>query len=101
MQAVQYYTKLVNYIKYGLPRHRSCPHPRNSCVHYVLSGGAKLFTIGVGLQVTLKCLIQFKMISRQPLVQLKKIFGSQDTLKLGAFLGGFAALFRVRNFPSI
>lgn len=97
MQAVQYYVKCVRYIKYSMARHRTCPHARNSCIHYALQGGTKLFTIGVGLQVTLKCLLQMKAIFRQPAAQLKRIFGSRDTLKLGAFLGGFAALFRVRN----
>lgn len=95
MQAVQYYTKLVDYFKYRLPRHRTCPHPRNSCLHYVISGGAKLFTIGVGLQVTLT-LIKLKMTSRLPwLQQLKQVFSSRNTLKLGTFLGGFATIFRV------
>lgn len=95
MQAVQYYVKFMRHIKYSMARHRTCPHARSSCIHYVLQGGTKLFTIGVGLQVTLKCLLQMKAIIRQPATQLKKIFGSRDTLKLGAFLGGFAALFRV------
>lgn len=95
MQAVQYYVKFMRYIKYSMGRHRTCPHARSSCFYYVMQGGTKLFTIGVGLQVTLKCLLQMKAIIRQPAQQLKKIFGSRDTLKLGAFLGGFAALFRV------
>lgn len=51
LQAVRYYTQLMDYFKYALPRHKSCPHPKNSCLHYVVSGGSKLFTIGVGLQV--------------------------------------------------
>lgn len=101
LQIVRYYTKLMNYIKHGLPRHQSCPHQRSSCVHYVMSGGAKLFSIGVGVQVVLS-LIKSKMSSRQPfLQQLKKIFSSRETLKIGAFLGGFAAIFRVGSihFP--
>lgn len=53
LRAVRYYTQAMDYFKFGLPRHKSCPHPRNSCVHYVLSGGSKMFTIGVGLQVIL------------------------------------------------
>lgn len=51
LHAVRYYTQMMDFFKYGLPRHRTCPHPRNSCFHYVVSGGTKLFTIGVGLQV--------------------------------------------------
>lgn len=95
LQIVRYYTKLMNYIKHELPRHKTCPHQHNSCFHYVVSGGAKLFSIGVGVQVVLS-LIKSKMSSRQPFgQQLKKIFTSRETLKIGAFLGGFASIFRV------
>lgn len=51
LRAVRYYTQAMDYFKYSLPRHKTCPHPRDSCVHYVVSGGAKMFTLGVGLQV--------------------------------------------------
>lgn len=51
LRAVRYYTQAMDYFKYGLPRHKTCPHPRDSCIHYVVSGGAKMFTLGVGLQV--------------------------------------------------
>lgn len=51
LQAVRYYTQLIEFFKYELPRHKTCPHPRNSCFHYVVSGGSKLFWLGVGLQV--------------------------------------------------
>lgn len=94
---VQWYVEALKYLKYKLGRHRTCPHTRTSCVYYVLQGGSKLFTIGVGLQVLLKCLLQMKAIARKPAEQLKKIFASRDTMKLGIFLGGFAGLFRVRE----
>lgn len=95
MHIVRYYTKFMSYIKYKLPRHQSCPHPRDSCLHYILSGGAKLFSIGVAAQVAIS-VIRSKMSSRQPFPQqLRKIFTSSGTLKIGAFLGGFAAIFRV------
>lgn len=95
LQIVRYYTKLMDYIKHRLPRHQACPHPRDSCFHYVLSGGAKLFSIGVGVQVVLS-LIKSKMSARQSFSQqVKRIFSSPETLKIGAFLGGFAAIFRV------
>lgn len=51
LRAVRYYTQAMDYFKYSLPRHKTCPHPRTSCIHYVVSGGAKMFTLGVGLQV--------------------------------------------------
>ncbi|XP_031634729.1 uncharacterized protein LOC116348020 [Contarinia nasturtii] len=97
LQAVRYYTQMMDYFKYGFPRHKTCPHPRNSCLHYVVSGGTKLFTIGLGLQITL-ILIRLKMTSKQPwLTQLKSIFRSSNTLKLGTFLGGFATIFRLSS----
>lgn len=52
LQSVRYYTQIMEYFKYGLPRHKTCPHPRNSCLHYIMSGGTKLFTIGVAFQVS-------------------------------------------------
>lgn len=95
---VQFYINAMKHLKYKFGRHRTCPHTRTSCVYYVLQGGCKLFTIGVGLQVMLKCILQMKAIIRKPKVQLKKIFGNRDTIKLGIFLGGFAGLFRVIIF---
>lgn len=95
MEAVRIYTKIVHYIKYQSGRHKTCPHQQCSCVYYVLKGGVKLFSIGVGLQATLNCLIHLKTILRQPKVQLKKIFLNGNVFKLGLFLGGFSSLFRV------
>lgn len=95
LRAVRYYSQAMDYFKFGLPRHKTCPHPRDSCIHYVVSGGAKMFTLGVGLQVTLT-LIKLKMASKKPMLsQLKSMFRSPNMLKLGTFLGGFAAIFRV------
>lgn len=64
LQAVRYYTQLTDYLKYGLPRHKTCPHPKTSCLYYVLSGGSKLFTIGVGIQV-LKLTVYFNENARK------------------------------------
>lgn len=95
LRAVRYYTQAMDYFKFGLPRHKTCPHPRDSCVHYVVTGGAKMFTLGVGLQVTLT-LIKLKMASKKPMLgQMKAMFRSSNILKLGTFLGGFATIFRV------
>lgn len=95
MEAVRIYSKIVNYIKYHSGKHKTCPHQQYSCIYYILQGGAKLFSIGVGLQATLNCLIHLKAILRQPEKQLKKIFLNGSVFKLGLFLGGFSSLFRV------
>lgn len=53
LRAVRYYTQAMDYFKYGLPRHKTCPHPRDSCINYVVTGGVKMFTLGVGIQVSI------------------------------------------------
>lgn len=97
LRAVRYYTQAIDYFKYSLPRHKTCPHPRDSCLHYVVSGGAKMFTLGVGLQATLT-LIKLKMASKKPFLnEFKSMFRSSKILKLGVFLGGFATIFRLSS----
>lgn len=77
----------------ALPKHEKCPH-KDSCVHYSLSGGTKLFGIGLGIQVALKLIMNIKQIAMSP-KKIGKVFWTKDTLKIGAFLGGFSCIFRV------
>lgn len=89
---VDAYQQLLRTVKCNMPRHSSCPH-QHSCAFYTIDGGAKLFSIGVGVQITLKLLFQVNHIVRKPAL-LKKVLFNRDTLKLGLFLGGFSAFFR-------
>lgn len=77
----------------ALPKHEKCPH-QDSCLYYTVSGGTKLFGIGLGVQVALKLIFQMKRIFKAP-SRLKEILFNRDTLKIGAFLGGFSFIYRV------
>lgn len=96
LKMVQLYTSLVNRVK-QMPKHQTCRHP-NSCAHYVLHGGLKMFSIGLGIQISLKLILQMtRLLSNGP-KYLKTIFWTKDSLKLAVFLGGFSSSFRVRLF---
>lgn len=78
----------------ALPKHDKCPH-KHSCVYYSLSGGSKLFGIGLGVQVALKLILNIKKIAAAP-KKISSILFTRDTLKIGGFLGGFSFIYRVR-----
>lgn len=90
---LEVYKKSTDKLK-ALPKHEKCPH-ENSCVHYSLSKGTKLFGIGLGVQVALKLIMNIQRIIASP-KKLKTVFLTKDTLKIGAFLGGFSFIYRVR-----
>ena len=78
----------------ALPKHDKCPH-LDSCFYYAARSGTKLFGIGLGVQVALKLVLNIQKIVMSPR-KIKDILFTKDTLKIGAFLGGFSFLFRVR-----
>lgn len=86
------YKPLIDKLK-ALPKHEKCPH-RFSCAHYSLSGGAKLFGIGLGVQVALRLVLNIKRIAASP-KKVVDILWTRDSLKIGAFLGGFSFIYRV------
>ncbi|XP_071439079.1 transmembrane protein 135-like [Hetaerina americana] len=88
------YKNLVRKLKDG-GRHPLCPHP-SSCVYYSIQGAANLFSVGYSLQVCLTFLLGIKKWIKEP-KSLPKIFLSKDSLKLGAFLGGFSGFFRLSS----
>lgn len=94
LQATHAYGKWMKRLK-DLPRHKTCPH-RHSCVHYGLHGGLRLFGVGLGIQVALKCVLQAKNTWRRGGSHLLKVLANRDTVRLGVFLGGFASIYRVR-----
>lgn len=93
LQAVQAYSVWLRRLK-ALPRHRTCPH-RHSCAHYGLHGGLRLFGVGLGIQVALKCVLQAKNTWRRGGRHLLTVLAHRDTVRLGVFLGGFAGIYRV------
>lgn len=91
-QMLKLYRQFEAFLK-SFSKHDKCPHV-DSCAHYVVSGGAKLFGIGLGIQALLKLVLQIPKIVKTPGKVLKSIF-SRDTMRIGAFLGGFAFIYRV------
>lgn len=89
-QIIRTYCETIDKLKTA--RHSCCPH-RNSCVHYVLAGGAKLYGVGIGIQLTLSVLFQIQKIFKRP-ATLKDIIRNKDFTKIAVFLGGYCALFR-------
>ena len=77
----------------ALPKHEKCPH-KDSCATYVVSGGAKLFGIGLGAQMALKLILNIQRIVKSP-KRLIDVLWSKDTLRIGGFLGGFSLIYRV------
>lgn len=77
----------------ALPKHDKCPH-KESCAFYTISGGTKLFGIGLGIQAALKLIMNIQKIVMSP-KKIVDVFWKSDTLKIGAFLGGFAFVYRV------
>lgn len=96
LKVVQLYASLVDRVK-RMPKHECCRHP-NSCVHYVLHGGLKMFSIGLGIQISLKLVLQMTRLLANGPKYLKTIFWTKDSLKLAVFLGGFSSSFRVMIF---
>ncbi|CAG9761508.1 unnamed protein product [Ceutorhynchus assimilis] len=90
-QMLRIYKKLIYKVKcFG--RHQSCPHPF-SCLYYVLGGTGKMFSVGLGLQITLKLVLNLKKIFASPKA-VKQIFLRKDILNVGLFLGLYCGAFR-------
>ncbi|XP_058793116.1 transmembrane protein 135-like [Phymastichus coffea] len=92
-RALKLYKDLIDKIKKVGGRHHTCPHP-NSCVHYTMTGGLKMFSIGFCVEVGLKLIFQLKNIIKRP-KHLREIIFKKGNLNLACFLGGFAALYKL------
>lgn len=93
LRAVHIYKNIIISIK-RMQRHRTCLHS-SSCIYYAMQNGTKLFTIGLGIQILLKIVLQLKRIMKKGPSHLLKVLFTRDTLQLGIFLGGFSSLYRV------
>lgn len=91
LRMLRVYRKLVYSVK-CLGRHHSCPHPF-SCLYYVLGGTGKMFGVGLGIQISLKLLLNIRRILTSPKA-VKQIFGRKDIFNLGLFLGLYSGVFR-------
>ncbi|XP_049804819.1 transmembrane protein 135-like isoform X2 [Schistocerca nitens] len=90
----RFYRAVVKWVKCH-NRHATCPHPF-SCFYYTIQGTAKLFSIGYGLQVCLRLLLQIRKLVRHPKM-LPGVLVQRDAFRFGAFLGGFSGLFRMTS----
>ena len=93
LKCVQIYVDIIKTVK-KMKKHSTCPH-NYSCLHYVLQNGFKLFTIGLGVQISLRLFLNMKRIVASGPKTLLNVIFSRDSLKLGIFLGGFSSIFRV------
>uniref|UniRef100_A0A182TR37 Transmembrane protein 135 N-terminal domain-containing protein n=1 Tax=Anopheles melas TaxID=34690 RepID=A0A182TR37_9DIPT len=92
--AVQAYLQLTGRLK-AMGKHKLCCH-RYGCVYDTLSSGGRMFSIGLGIQVVMKAVLQMrKFISRPAL--LRKTFLSKDIARLGLFLGGFTSIYKMSS----
>lgn len=53
-----------------------------------------MFSVGLGIQLSLKLILNIRRIVQSPRY-LRTILFKKDTLNLAMFLGGFAGIFRV------
>lgn len=92
--AVRAYLNVISKVK-NLSKHELCRH-RHSCVYNMMAGGARMFSIGVGIQVLMKVLVQARRLIRNP-AYARRAFLSKDILKLGCFLGEFTLLYKLSS----
>ncbi|XP_058837672.1 transmembrane protein 135-like [Topomyia yanbarensis] len=78
-----------------LGKHALCRH-KHSCIYSMLSGGGRMFSIGLGIQVIMKVLFQARRIIRRPKL-FRRTFLRKDIFKLGMFLGGFTSLYKLSS----
>ncbi|XP_062542098.1 transmembrane protein 135-like [Armigeres subalbatus] len=92
--AVKAYLNVISKVK-TMAKHELCQH-KHSCVYNTLSGGVRMFSIGLGIQVIMKAVFQARRIIRRPEI-FKRTFLSKEILKLGMFLGGFTSLYKMSS----
>ncbi|XP_057655213.1 transmembrane protein 135-like [Diorhabda carinulata] len=90
-QMLKVYSNIINKIK-SCDRSNTCPHPF-SCLYYITEGTGRMFSLGLGLQVTLKLVLNLKRIFMSP-TTIKSILFKRETFNLPIFLGMYNCLFR-------
>ncbi|KAK2582081.1 hypothetical protein KPH14_002784 [Odynerus spinipes] len=93
-KSFEVYKQIINNLKHK-SRNPSCPHPY-SCAHYILTGGAKLFSIGMCAHVAIQVFLQSRKIFTKP-KYIKDIIFKKKSLNIATFLGGFAALYKLTS----
>ncbi|XP_058064917.1 transmembrane protein 135-like [Anopheles bellator] len=88
------YLQLTGRLK-RLGKHKLCRH-RHSCLYDTLSSGARMFSMGLGIQVVLKVVLQLRKLINRPSL-LRKTFLNKDIVRLGLFLGGFTSIYKMSS----
>ncbi|CAG9858019.1 unnamed protein product [Phyllotreta striolata] len=76
-------------------KHETCRHPF-SCFYYTLEGTGRMFTLGLGVQITLKLLLNLGSLIKSP-GKIKHILFKRQTLSLALFLGLYNGIFRASS----
>ncbi|CAH1108400.1 unnamed protein product [Psylliodes chrysocephalus] len=90
-QMLKIYNKFLNKIK-SCDRHHACQHPF-SCLYYTVEGTGRMFSLGLGLQVALKLVLNLPTIVKSP-GTMKNILFRKQNLNLAMFLGFYNGIFR-------
>ncbi|XP_050513327.1 transmembrane protein 135-like isoform X2 [Diabrotica virgifera virgifera] len=90
-QMLRVYSRIINKLK-SCSRHPSCQHPF-SCLYYTIEGAGRMFSLGLGLQVTLKLVLNLKRVLQSP-QNIKSILFRKETFNLAMFLGLYNGVFR-------
>lgn len=90
-QMLRIYKKFIYRIK-CCDRYQACPHPF-SCLYYTMQGAGKMFSIGLGIQISLKLLLNIRYLFSSP-AKIKTAIFRKETFNLASFLGAFAGIFR-------
>ncbi|XP_013107337.2 transmembrane protein 135 [Stomoxys calcitrans] len=86
---VQLYSRFIGTLK---GKHESCTH-KCGCLSYAVMGGLKPLLGGIGIQVALKLVMNFKKVIQNKL-DWKQTILNKKTLNLGLFLGSFSFLYK-------
>uniref|UniRef100_A0AAG5D461 Transmembrane protein 135 N-terminal domain-containing protein n=1 Tax=Anopheles atroparvus TaxID=41427 RepID=A0AAG5D461_ANOAO len=88
------YQQLTGRLK-ALGKHKLCRH-RHGCVYDTLSSGARMFSMGLGIQVVMKMVLQMRKFINRPQL-IRKTFLSKEIARLGLFLGGFTTIYKMSS----
>nr|XP_020760547.1 transmembrane protein 135 [Odocoileus virginianus texanus] len=95
MNIIALVRKFVDSIcKHG-PRHRCCKHYEDNCISYCIKGFIRMFSVGYLIQCCLRIPSAFRHLFTQP-SRLLSLFYNKENFQLGAFLGSFVSIYKVR-----
>ncbi|ETN68000.1 transmembrane protein 135 [Anopheles darlingi] len=88
------YLQLTGRLK-ALGKHKLCRH-RHSCLYDTLSSGVRMFSMGLGIQVVMKLVLQLRKFIARPAL-IRKTFLNKEIARLGLFLGGFTSIYKMSS----